>query len=62
MDRGAWRAPVHEVAELDMTEPLSTNACTRLGHAQSTVLKDLHLSDHSKFKQTTRQALLFSAF
>ena len=62
MDRGAWWAPVHGVANLDMTEPLSTNACTRLKHAQSTVLKDLHLSDHSKFKQTMRQALLFSAF
>ena len=24
MDRGAWRATVHEVTELDMTEQLST--------------------------------------
>ena len=25
MDRGAWRVTVHEVAESDMTEPLSTH-------------------------------------
>ena len=24
MDRGAWRAPVHEITELDMTEQIST--------------------------------------
>ena len=31
-------------------------------HAQSTVLKGLHLSDHLNFKHTMRQALFFSAF
>ena len=33
MDRGAWRATVHRVAELDITEQLSTHTCTRVQEA-----------------------------
>ena len=30
MDRGAWQATVQRVAESDMTEELSTHACTQV--------------------------------
>ena len=51
MDRGAWRATVHEVAESDMTE--ATLACIHTGSPHLQGRRDLNVPDqkHQRQKQ-----------